>query len=153
MTIHLSLLIGVFAGLRSLTAPAAVSWAAYLGWLKLDGPLGLFGHVASVAIFTVLAIAELVADKLPKTPARTAPLGLGARIVTGAISGAAVAVAGNQTTALGAVLGAVGGVVGAFAGYQARVRLVKALGTRDLFVALLEDAIAIAGSILVVSHV
>jgi len=80
-------------------------------------------------------------------------LGLGARIVTGAISGAAVAVAGNQATALGAVLGAVGGVVGAFAGYQARVRLVKALGTRDLFVALLEDAIAIAGSILVVSHV
>jgi uncharacterized membrane protein len=149
----LAFLMGVFAGLRSLTAPAVVSWATYLGWLKLDGPLAPFGHVASVAIFTVLAIAELVADKLPKTPARTAPLGLGARIVTGAISGAAVVVAGNQAAALGAVLGAVGGVVGAFAGYQARVRLVKALGTRDLFVALLEDAIAIAGSILVVSHV
>ena len=153
MAILLAFLIGVFAGLRALTAPAVVSWAAYLGGLKLDGPLALFGHVASVAIFTVLAIAELVTDKLPKTPARTAPLGLGARIVTGAISGAAVAVAGNQAAALGAVLGAVGGVVGAFAGYQARVRLVKALGTRDLFVALLEDAIAIAGSILVVSHV
>jgi len=153
VTILLAFLIGVFAGLRSLTAPAVVSWATYLGWLKLDGPPALFGHVASVAIFTVLAIAELVADKLPKTPARTAPLGLGARIVTGAISGAAVAVAGNPAAALGAVVGAVGGVVGAFAGYQARVRLVKALGTRDLFVALLEDAIAIAGSILVVSHV
>jgi uncharacterized membrane protein len=153
VTILLAFLIGVFAGLRSLTAPAVVSWATYLGWLKLDGPLAQFGHVASVAIFTVLAIAELVTDKLPKTPARTAPLGLGARIVTGAISGVAVAVAGNQAAALGAVLGAVGGVVGAFAGYQARVRLVKALGTRDLFVALLEDAIAIAGSMLVVSHV
>src|SRR5256885_15257721 len=78
---------GVFAGLRSLTAPAVVSWATYLGWLKLDGPLGLFGHVASVAVFTVLAVAELVADKLPKTPARTAPVGLGARGVTGAMSG------------------------------------------------------------------
>jgi uncharacterized membrane protein len=153
VTIVLAFLIGVFAGLRSLTAPAIVSWATYFGWLKLDGPLALFGHVASVAIFTVLAIAELVADKLPKTPARTAPLGLGARIVTGAISGSAVAVAGNQAAALGAVLGAVGGVVGAFAGYPARVRLVKALGTRDLVVALLEDAIAIAGPILVVPHV
>ena len=153
MAILLAFLIGVFAGLRALTAPAVVSWATYLGWLKLDGPLALFGHVASVAIFTVLAIAELVADKLPTTPARTAPLGLGARIVTGAISGAAVAVAGNQAAALGAALGAVGGVVGAFAGYQARVRLIKALGTRDLFAALLGDAIAITGSILVVSHV
>jgi uncharacterized membrane protein len=153
VAIFLAFLIGVFAGLRSLTAPAVVSWATYLGWLKLDGPLALFGHVASVAIFTVLAIAELVADKLPKTPARTAPLGLDARIVTGAISGAAVAVTGNQAAALGAALGAVGGVVGAFAGYQARVRLVKTLGTRDLFVALLEDAIAIVGCMLVVSHV
>src|SRR5689334_15139520 len=119
VTILLAFVIGVLAGLRSLTAPAAVSWAAYLGWLKLDGVLGLFGHVASVAVFTVLAVAELVADKLPKTPARTAPLGLGARIVTGALSGAAVAAAGSQSAVLGAVLGAVGGVAGAFGGYQA----------------------------------
>jgi len=68
VTILLAFLIGVFAGLRFLTAPAVVSWATYLEWLKLDGPLALFGHVASVAIFTVLAIAEMVADKLSKTP-------------------------------------------------------------------------------------
>jgi uncharacterized membrane protein len=153
VTILLAFLIGMFAGLRSLTAPAAVSWAAYVGWLKLDGPLGLFGHVASVAVFTVLAIAELVADKLPKTPARTALLGLGARIVTGSISGAAVAAAGGQPAVLGAVLGAAGGIAGAFGGFQARTRLVKALGTRDFAVAILEDAIAVAGSLLVVSHV
>ena len=29
--------IGVIAGLRSLTAPALVSWAAHLGWLDLRG--------------------------------------------------------------------------------------------------------------------
>jgi uncharacterized membrane protein len=153
VTNMLALLIGVLAGLRSLTAPAAVAWATYLGWLKIDGPLELFGHTASVAVFTVLAVAELVADKLPKTPARTAPLGLGARLVTGALSGAAVAVAGGHTAILGAVLGAAGGIVGAFGGYQARTRLVKALGTRDIVVALVEDAIAIAGSMLVVSRV
>jgi uncharacterized membrane protein len=153
VTILLAFLIGMFAGLRSLTAPAAVSWAAYVGWLKLDGPLGLFGHVASVAVFTVLAIAELVADKLPKTPARTELLGLGARIVTGSISGAAVAAAGGQPAVLGAVLGAAGGIAGAFGGFQARTRLVKDLGTRDFVVAVLEDAIAVVGSLLVVSHV
>jgi uncharacterized membrane protein len=153
MTILLAFLIGVVAGLRSLTAPAAVAWAVHLGWLKLDGPLALFGHTASVAVFTALAVAELVADKLPKTPARTAPLGLCARIVTGAMSGATVAAAGGQAAVLGALLGAVGGVAGAFGGYQARTRLVKALGTQDLVIALLEDAVAIAGSLLVVSHV
>ena len=29
------LIIGVIAGLRTMTAPAAVSWAARLGWLEL----------------------------------------------------------------------------------------------------------------------
>ncbi len=38
MTVYvLALLIGVIAGLRALTAPAAVSWAAWLGWLPLQG--------------------------------------------------------------------------------------------------------------------
>jgi len=31
-------LIGFFAGLRSLTAPAATAWATYLGWLRLERP-------------------------------------------------------------------------------------------------------------------
>ena len=33
----LAFLIGVVAGLRAMTAPAAVSWAARLGWLNLQG--------------------------------------------------------------------------------------------------------------------
>ena len=32
-----ALLIGVVAGLRAMTAPAAVAWGAYLGWLPLAG--------------------------------------------------------------------------------------------------------------------
>lgn len=52
----------------------------------------------------------------------------------------------------GVVLGAVGGVVGCFVGYRARTGLVKALGTRDLYVALLEDLTAIAGSLWIVSR-
>ena len=69
----LSLLIGFFAGLRSLTAPAASAWAVYLRWLNLEGSLALMGSVAAVAAFTLLALVELVADKLPRTPSRTAP--------------------------------------------------------------------------------
>ena len=50
------------------------------------------------------------------------------------------------------MLGAVGGIVGCFAGYQARSGLVHALGIRDIYVALAEDIVAIAGSLWVVSR-
>jgi len=152
MTLLLAFLIGLFAGLRSLTAPAATAWAVYLGWLRLARPLALIGSLPSVVIFTALAVVELVTDKLPKTPSRTAPPGLIARLVMGGLTGACVAVAGGQAVALGAVLGAVGGVVGCFGGYEARRRLVKALGAPDIAVALFEDAVAVAGCLWVVSR-
>jgi len=142
-----SILIGLFAGLRSLTAPAVTAWAVHLDRLTIDRPLSLIGSTPSVAIFTVLAILELVADKLPNTPNRTAPRGLIARIVTGGLTGACVAAGAAQRPFIGGVLGAVGGVVGCFGGYQARTRLVKALGTRDINIALVEDLVAIAGSV------
>lgn len=152
MTLLFAFLIGLFAGLRSLTAPAAVSWAVYLGWLRLERPLSLIGSLPAVVILTLLALGELVADKLPKTPNRTAPLGLTARVLTGGLTGACVAAAGGQSALVGALLGALGGVVGCFAGYQARARLVKTLGTRDIYVALLEDLVAVAGCLWVVTR-
>jgi uncharacterized membrane protein len=103
-------------------------------------------------ILTALAVVELVADKLPKTPSRTAPLGLIARIVMGGLSGACVAAGGGQGALPGAAVGAVGGIVGCFGGYQARTRLVKALGVPDIYVALIEDLVAIAGCFWVVSR-
>ena len=96
MTLLLAFLIGVVAGLRSLTAPAVVAWAAHLGRLTLEGPFGLIGSPASVAILSILAIAELIADKLPKTPSRTVPVGLCARVVTGGLTGACIAAAGGM---------------------------------------------------------
>ncbi len=136
--------IGVVAGLRSFTAPAVVAWAAHLGWINLHGSLLAFmGSKWSVGIFTALALLELVADQLPSTPPRTGAVGLSARIVTGALSGAALAVAGGAALAMGAVVGAIGGVVGAFGGYYARVGLVRGLRIPDFAIALPEDAIAI----------
>lgn len=152
MTILFAFLIGFFAGLRSLTAPAVTAWAVHLSWLRVAHPLSLIGSIPSVVILTLLAVAELVADKLPKAPARTSAPGLIARIATGGVTGACVAVGGGQGALLGATLGAVGGIVGCFAGYQARTRLVRASGTRDLYVALLEDMVAVAGCVWIVSR-
>src|SRR5579864_2087519 len=94
----LALGIGMVAGLRSLTAPAVVAWASHLGWINLHGsPLAFMGTVWAVGIFTTLAVVELVADQIPTAPPRTAPVGLGARIITGALSGACLAVAGGAS--------------------------------------------------------
>ena len=83
----LALLIGVIAGLRAMTAPAAVGWGAYLGWLPVAGTwAGFMSHWAAVGIFTILAIVELVTDQLPSTPSRKVPQQFGARIIMGAFT-------------------------------------------------------------------
>ena len=152
MALLLAFLIGFFAGLRSLTAPAATGWAVHLGWMKPRGQLALIGSIPAVAIFTLLAVVELVADKLPNTPSRTASPGLIARIVMGGLTGACVAAAGGEGAPLGTLFGIIGGIMGCFGGFHARTRLVKAVGTLDIYVALLEDLVAIAGSLWVVSR-
>jgi len=145
--------IGVVAGLRSLTAPAVVAWAACMGWLNLHGsPLAFMGSVWAVAIFTLLALVEFVADQLPSTPARTAAVGLTARIVMGALTGACLGVAGGVLLWLGALAGAIGGIAGAFGGYQARVGLVRALHVPDFAVAVPEDLVAIGLGLLIASR-
>src|SRR6202049_1274464 len=153
LALGLAFTIGVVAGLRSLTAPAVVAWAAHLGWINLHGSsLAFMGSAWAVAIFTLLAVVELVADQLPSTPSRTAPVGLSARIVTGALTGACLAVAGDATLWLGAFAGALGGIAGAFAGCHARVGLVRALRVPDFAVAIPEDVIAIGLGLFVASR-
>jgi uncharacterized membrane protein len=151
--LFLAFLIGVIAGLRTMTAPAVVAWAASRHWLNLDkSALAWVGSTAAVGFFTLLALGELVVDKLPSTPNRTGLPGLIGRSVLGGLSGASVAAAGAQSIAGGAVLGAAGGIAGAFAGYEVRTLLVRALEVPDFVIALLEDAVAIAGGLLIASQ-
>src|ERR1041385_2724143 len=151
MTLLFAFLIGLFAGLRSLTPPAAVAWATHLGWLKLARPMSLVGSLPALIILSLAAVTEFIIDKLPNTPNRTAPLGLIARIVTGGFTGACVSVGGGKSAFVGAGLGVIGGIVGCFGGYQARTRLVKSLRQPE-FIALVEDLIAIGGSLFIVSR-
>ena len=144
--------IGIVAGLRSLLAPAVAAWAAHFDLLNLHGsPLAFMGSRAAVAIFSIFAIGELVADKLPKTPKRTAFGPLLARILLGGLSGASLFAAAGGSILAGALLGATGGVIGAFVGYEIRRRIVTNLHVKDLFVALCEDLVAIALACFLVS--
>lgn len=145
----LALAIGVVAGLRTFTPPTAIAWAAWLGWFSLAGtPLAFMGSIWAVGAFTALALFELVADQLPSTPSRKVPLQFGARLTMGALAGAAIGAA-HQMLVPGLVAGIVGAVIGTYGGAALRGALAKAFG-RDLPAALIEDAIAIGGALLIV---
>jgi uncharacterized membrane protein len=149
----LALGIGVVAGLRSMTAPAAVAWAAHLGWINLSGShLAFMGSAWAVAIFTLGALVEFVTDQLPTTPARTTVIPLAARIVMGLITGACMGIAGGASVWSGAIGGAIGAIAGAYGGYQARVGLVRRLHVPDIAIAIPEDLIAIGLGLVLVSR-
>jgi uncharacterized membrane protein len=136
--------LGFAAGLRSLTPPAVVAWAAHLGWLNLNNsPLAFMGSIITAVIFSIVALFELFLDLQPTTPKRTAPFPLTARILTGGLCGACICAASNQSLIIGAILGGVGGIIGAFAGYGMRRKLVAALNIKDIFIALLEDLVTV----------
>jgi uncharacterized membrane protein len=147
-TFVLALLIGVIAGLRAMTAPATVSWAARLGWLQL-GPTGLafLGYAVTPWILTLLALGELVTDQLPATPSRTVPIQFGTRLLMGALSGGAIG-AGVGLMALGLAAGIAGAIIGTLGGRAYRARLAAAFGN-DRPAAFIEDAVAILGAVLV----
>lgn len=150
MAIYLIALgIGVIAGLRAMTAPAAVSWAARLGLIHVEGTwLAFLGYAWTPWIFTALAVGELVSDQLPTTPSRTVPVQFGGRIISGALAGAAIAAGGGGWIG-GAVAGAIGAVLGTLGGRAFRARLAGRFGS-DPPAAFVEDAVAISGAILLV---
>src|SRR5262245_25053770 len=87
----LAFCLGLVAGLRSVTAPAAVSWRALLHWLDLQhSSLSFLGSSVAAYALAVFAIGELIVDKLPMTPSRTKPPSLIFRLLTGGLSGAAL---------------------------------------------------------------
>ena len=142
MTLLATLLIGLVAGSRTMTAPAAVAWADWLGWIDLSPTWASFlGSGWAVVILTLLAAGEFVADQLPTTPSRKVPMQFGGRIVSGGFSGAALgALAGAPP--LGLIAGVAGAVAGTYGGAAARSRLAAVFGS-DRPGAFIEDAAAI----------
>lgn len=142
--------IGFVSGLRAFTPLALVCWLANWGWIPLGGSrLAFLGTTIGAVVVTILALGELIGDKLPKIPSRTGAAPLGGRMITGALSAAAICIAAGQSWVLGAVVAAISAIGGAFLGYHARRVLTQRLPLPDLLVALIEDFVTIAGTLLV----
>ena len=139
--------IGIVAGLRAFTAPAVICWATFFGWLHLsESRLSFLGKPVAVGIVSLLALGELIADKLPMTPNRTTSAPLLGRIATAAFSATAMAIAARQSVVIASVVGVTGALAGAFGGYYARHFLVKRAGLPDFPIAMTEDLVAVGGA-------
>jgi len=141
-------LLGIASGMRTLTPMAVLCWYAYAGYLPVEGTWAFWtAKLVTAIIFTVLALGELVGDKLPWAPNRIAPGPLVARIVFGGLVSLIVAVTLNGSGSEGIILGVPGVLIGAFASFVLRRDIVVRSGFKDWPVALLEDISAIGFSV------
>lgn len=137
--------IGVTAGLRTMTAPAAVAWAAHLGWIHLPGShLAFMGSMWVLALCTCGALGEYVVDLLPSTPPRTAPAPLAARLVMGGLAGSCIGIGAGMSLWFGVLIGPIGALAGAFGGQNLRATLVRRLHGPDPVIAIPEDLVAVS---------
>jgi uncharacterized membrane protein len=140
--------LGTMTGLRTMTPITIACWFAYLGYLPVEGTWAAWtGKLVAVVIFTLMAVGELVADKLPKVPNRTAPGPLLARLVFGGLVGAIAATGASGSAFEGVFLGAMGALLGAFGGFLVRKYLVQWSERPDWNLAVIEDASAVVISI------
>ncbi|MGH7284777.1 MAG: DUF4126 family protein [Polyangiaceae bacterium] len=143
-------LLGFVSGLRSMTPIAAVSIGAFVGHIKVEKSFVAFlAESPAPYVLSVLALAELVFDKLRFTPSRKATGPFLGRILTGALCGAAIG-ASEDLLVVTALVGALGAVFGTLGGSSAR-ESVAASFKKDWPAALIEDAFAICGAALLVA--
>ena len=142
-------LLGLVTGMRTMTAMAVLCWFAYAGHLSVDDNWAAWsGKLVTAIIFTLLAIGEYIADKLPKTPNRTAPFPLIARLVVAGLIGAITAAGLNGSGMEGVILCVAGALVGTFASFLIRREIVARRGGKDWPVALIEDVSAVFCAVL-----
>ncbi|SCZ68412.1 hypothetical protein [Thiohalomonas denitrificans] len=126
--------IGAVAGMRTMTAPAAVAWR--------DRGSAAARSPCVTSVLAGLAMLELLADKIPTAPDRVETGALAARAASGAWSAAQFAKRGGGPLPGYAAVGAGAAVASAWGFYRLR-RAAGRLGIPDLWLGLAEDLLAL----------
>ncbi len=138
-TLLRSAALGAATGSRSLAGITAVALTSTRGDRGVLAS-GL-GSRAGTAVTGLLAVGELMVDKLPSAPSRVAPSGLLPRIILGASAAAAMARRDGRDVALPVVVGVVGALTTSLLGARLRAASAGRLGS-DKPGAVAEDALA-----------
>ncbi|GAC1575042.1 MAG: DUF4126 family protein [Candidatus Elarobacter sp.] len=124
--------IGFVSGMRSMTGPAAVR-------IRAGGP--------SAVVVPLLALGELVVDKLPGVPERTTPASVVLRALSGGYAGSFLA-RERADRRIAFALGAAGALAGTYAMLELRRAATRKTGLPDPVIALVEDVAAISAGLL-----
>jgi uncharacterized membrane protein len=140
-TLLTSVILGGLVGMRSATPLASIAtFSKETGNAHIET---LLAHPLVKLGLQMAALGELVADKLPFTPARTDPLPLMGRMFFGGLVGALTY---PRARLLGGLLGAAAAAGVTFATYHIRRTLTYRYGIPDPIVALAEDAIVVSSA-------
>ena len=141
--------VGTLAGLRSASAPAIAShMLAQHRSKKLTGTSFDFMQSKTVATaLKLVAIGELIVDKLPGTPNRIKPFLLTGRCISGAFTGAVIYKAGGGKATTGALIGGIAAFTSTFASFYLRGGISKIMHTADPLVGAIEDTFVVGAGI------
>lgn len=138
--------LGAIAGMRSMSAPALLShFLSQSPASRLGGsPLHYLQSGKLATGMKLLAVAELVADKIPHVPDRTMPPSLVVRTLSGALVGATLSEAYGESKVTGALLGGLGAIAASYAFLFLRKKLTQSTPLPDAAFAVAEDILAIS---------
>jgi uncharacterized membrane protein len=141
-------MLGVLAGMRSMTAPMIVSHL--LSELpeppNLPFPLSLLSEEWVAAGLKLAAVGEISADKAPFMPSRLAALPLSGRVGMGAVSAAAWAWSQEKSPVVAGVIGGVMSLLASLLFYSVRRGAGEKTNLPDAIFALTEDALVAGGA-------
>jgi uncharacterized membrane protein len=137
---------GTISGMRSMSAPTIV--ATYVSQhapaRQDDSALRhLLTSPPGLAVLHTLALGEMVSDKLPFMPARTATLPLLGRGVLGGLAGASLFIAHCKPPIIGGIVGGTAAIASTYASYHLRRILSEKAHVPDIATGLMEDGIII----------
>lgn len=143
--------LGIIAGARTFMAPAVLShmYSRHPSRYLNDTPFEFMQAIPTSKVFKVLAAGELMGDKLPNAPNRTAVPGLVGRTVSGILVGATVYKAHRKNAFIGGIIGGASAAASTFGCFLLRRAIGKHTPIPDPVTGAVEDIITITAGVVI----